>query len=180
MAEKKGAAPKSGGLMSKKVAGIPVPILALGGLVVGILIYKKIKGSSSRTAASTTPAAAATPTDTGAGTGTTGSGGGYGGGGPSGGGGFSATLAALQAEIGALQPGGNTTNTTNNAYNTNTTNNSTTNNTYNNKTTTPTKTSSKPTAKAPAVNTITKAPKGTGVVVKSSAGGGRVFTPPRS
>jgi hypothetical protein len=67
-------------LMKKKVGGIPVPILLVGGGVVAYLLYKHFAGSSS----STTPATTGTTTGTGTGTGT---GGGTGGGGDGGGGG---------------------------------------------------------------------------------------------
>ncbi len=117
---KKKAAPSSGGLMSKKVGGVPLPIIIVGGLVAAIVIYRKIKGSSSSTAATT-----ATGADT-SGTGTSGtdagtsdgsSGGGWSGGGGStgaGGGGGSgrgqnsgfssllAQIATLQTEVGSL------------------------------------------------------------------------------
>jgi len=109
----KKAAPKGGGMMSKKVFGfvpLPIAVLAGGGLL--YLLYRKYEASKS-TAASTTAAAAATPTDTGTGAGTdTGSDGGYSGGGGSGGfggsqgGGLAASLAAIEASIAALQAGG--------------------------------------------------------------------------
>ncbi|MHB1474966.1 MAG: hypothetical protein ACYCV4_15365 [Dermatophilaceae bacterium] len=67
-------------LMKKKVGGIPVPILLVGGGVAAYLLYKHFAGSSS----STTPATTGTTTGTGTGTGT---GGGTGGGGDGGGGG---------------------------------------------------------------------------------------------
>ena len=109
MAKAPAPAAKSGGIMSKKIGGVPLPILALGGVVVAALIYKKIKGSSSSTAAAaTTPASTDTSgTDTGSDTGSSGSGSGGGGwsGGGSQGGGLSATLAAIQASLAALAAG---------------------------------------------------------------------------
>ena len=89
-------APKSSGgsFFQKKVAGIPVPILAVGGGVLAVIIYRKYKSSS---ASSTTSATPATTDTTGTGTtssGDNGYGGGYGGGG---GGGPSGILAAIQA-----------------------------------------------------------------------------------
>jgi hypothetical protein len=90
-------------LMSKKVAGIPVPILAVVAGVGGYLLYKHYKGTStsSTTATGTTPATTDTGAGTDTGTGYTGGGGGgYTAG--SGGGQLATTLAAIQAELQAL------------------------------------------------------------------------------
>ncbi len=87
---------KSGGLMSKKVAGIPVPILVVGAGVTAFVIYKKLKGSSSSTSTDTTPA---TSTDTGS---LNGEGSGYSGGGGGGYGGGGAGISSLAAAIQAL------------------------------------------------------------------------------
>jgi hypothetical protein len=83
--------------MSKKVAGIPVPILVVGGVVVAVLIYRKLKGStSSTTSTGTTAAGDTTGTTSDQGTGY--SGGGYSGDGSGGGnGGYSSLLAQIAA-----------------------------------------------------------------------------------
>jgi len=83
--------------MSKKVAGIPVPILVVGGVVVAVLVYRKLKGStSSTTSTGTTAAGDTTGTTSDQGTGY--SGGGYSGDGSGGGnGGYSSLLAQIAA-----------------------------------------------------------------------------------
>jgi len=84
-------------MMSKKVGGVPVPILVVGGVVVAVLIYRKLKGStSSTTSTGTTAAGDTTGTTSDQGTGY--SGGGYSGDGSGGGnGGYSSLLAQIAA-----------------------------------------------------------------------------------
>jgi hypothetical protein len=88
-------------MMSKKVAGIPVPILVVGGVVVAVLVYRKLKGSTSSTTSTGTTAAGDTTGTTGTDTGTSGGysgGGGYSGDGSGGGnGGYSSLLAQIAA-----------------------------------------------------------------------------------
>ena len=84
--------------MSKKVGGIPVPILVVGGVVVAYLLYKKLKGSTSSTTSSTGTTAAGDTTGTTSDQGTGYSGGGYSGDGSGGGnGGYSSLLAQIAA-----------------------------------------------------------------------------------
>lgn len=66
MAEEPKAPAKGGSFLSKKVKGVPMPVIVVGGVVIAYFLYSKYKASQSTTAAATTAAGNVAPGDVGA------------------------------------------------------------------------------------------------------------------